>query len=243
MIIMEVLDRKKKLILEDANLYKSIIILATPVFLSNLLRSIHSFLDMYFIAPLGENAISSVQLTNPIIQIGIALAMGLLIAGVAIMSQAIGAKNTKAAKSAGGQLLTLCIIGGILLNIILYLIAPWLVGAVASDGTQETYDYALDYVRIRAFELIPTFTFFAFHATRQSSGDTVTPVIFNIISMVINIILTGYFVKSLGLGVAGAAVATVIGNTITMPFYLLMMFKDKKADISIDFKDMKLDAN
>ncbi|HHU55550.1 MAG TPA: MATE family efflux transporter [Acholeplasmataceae bacterium] len=236
----EVFDRKKNLILKEKNLYKSIVILALPVFFSNLLKSIHSFVDMYFISPLGDNAISSIQLTNPIIMISIALAMGFMIAGIAIMSQAIGAKNIDSAKKIGGQLLVLCIISGIILNIVIFLSAPLLVRMVAGSGEEQTVKYALDYVRMRSFELVPLFTFFAFHASRQASGDTVTPVIYNIIAIVINIFLTGYFVRGLNLEVAGAALATVIGNAIIVPFYLVMMFKDKKADVSLSLDDLKL---
>lgn len=236
----EVLDRKKKLILSEKNLYKSIIILAMPVFLSNLLKSIHSFVDMYFISPLGDNAISSIQLTNPVIMITISLAMGFMIAGVAIMSQAIGARNYEAAKKTGGQLLVLCIICGIILNIVLYFSAPLLVKMVAGSGEPETVKYALDYVRIRSFELVPTFAFFAFLATRQASGDTITPVIFNIIAMLLNIVLTGFFVRSLKMEVAGAAIATVIGNTVIVPVFLILMFKDKKADVYLMIHDLKL---
>lgn len=231
-------SNKSYLILEEKNLLKAIIILALPIFLSNLLKSIHSFVDLYFVAPLGDNAIAGIAITNPIIQISLSLAAGLMIAGVAIMSQALGAKKPEFARNVAGHVMTLCVITGIIFNVIVYFITPWLVTSVL-DATGETRELAIQYVQVRSFELVPLFTFFGFLASRQSSGDTRTPFVFNIISVGLNVVLTWYFVEKLNQGVKGAAIATLIANVIIMPFYLTMMFVDKK-DIYISFKDIKL---
>lgn len=231
------LDHKKDLILKNKNLYKSIIILALPIFLSNLLKSVHSFVDMYFVSPLGDDSIAAIVVTSPILAISQALATGFMIAGAAIMSQALGAKNVEKAKKTSGQLLSLCLICGVFFNILLYIITPWVVKAIGAEG--ETLRLAIDYVRIRSFEMIPLFAFFAFLASRQASGDTVTPVIFDVISIVLNIVLTWYFVDVLKQGISGAAIGTVIGVIAVMPIYMFMMFKDKNAEVYIKLKDVK----
>lgn len=235
---MKNMDYKKNLILKDKNLYKSIIILALPLFLSNLLKSVHSLVDMFFVSPLGDESIAAIVLTNPIISISYALAIGFMIAGAAIMSQAIGAKNIEKARKIAGQLLLLCLIAGVIFNVVVYVMAPWIVKSIGAEG--ETLKLAIDYVRIRSFEMIPQFAFFAFLASRQASGDTITPVIFDVISIVINIALTWYFVDVLEIGINGAAVGTVIGIASTMPLFIIMMFNDKKAEIHIKLKDVKL---
>lgn len=231
------LDSKKKLILKDPNLYKSIIILALPIFLSNLLKSVHSFVDMYFVSPLGDDSIAAIVVTSPILSISQALAMGFMIAGAAIMSQALGAKNITKARKTSGQLLSLCLMCGVFFNVVLYLITPWVVKAIGAEG--ETLRLAIDYVRIRSFEMIPLFAFFAFLASRQASGDNVTPVIFDIFSIILNIVLTWYFVDVLKQGIRGAAIGTVIGVFSVMPIYMFMMFKDKKAEVVIEPKDLR----
>lgn len=230
------LDSKKNLILKDPNLYKSIIILALPIFLSNLLKSVHSFVDMYFVSPLGDDSIAAIVVTSPILSISQALAMGFMIAGAAIMSQALGAKNITKARKTSGQLLSLCLMCGVFFNVVLYLITPWVVKAIGAEG--ETLRLAIDYVRIRSFEMIPLFAFFAFLASRQASGDNVTPVIFDIFSIILNIVLTWYFVDVLKQGIRGAAIGTVIGVFSVMPIYMFMMFKDKKAEVVIEPKDL-----
>lgn len=235
------LEYKKNLILQDKNLYKSIIILALPIFLSNLLKSIHSLVDMYFVSPLGDNSIAAIVITNPIISISYALAIGFMIAGAAIMSQAIGAKAIDKARKVAGQLFTLCLICGLFFNIVLYILTPWIVKAIGAEG--ETLRLAINYIRIRSFEMVPLFLFYAFLASRQASGDTVTPVILDIISIGLNIFLTWYFVFYLKQGINGAALGTVIGVYTTMPIFLFLLFKDKKAEVFISLKDIKFNYN
>lgn len=232
---------KSYLILEEKNLLKAIVILAIPMFLSNLLKSIHSFVDLYFVSPLGDSAIASIAVTNPIIQIALSLAGGFMVAGIAIMSQAIGAKKPEFARKIAGNVLILCIIAGVIFNVLIYFLTPWLVTDVLK-ASADTKDFAIQYVQVRSFELVPLFTFFAFLASRQSSGDTKTPFIFNIVSVGLNVVLTWYLVRVLDGGVRGAALATLIANAVIMPFYIIMMFKDKK-EVYITKEDIGLKSN
>lgn len=231
--------KKKKLILENKNIYLSILILAIPICLSNLLKSVHDIVDMYFVT--GDTAIAAISFPSSVIMLSQSLAIGFMVAGAALMSQALGAKNIEKAKRLSGQLLIVCIACGIVFNILLYLMIPTVLQWLGAKPDEELYKLALQYVRIRSFEMIPLFAFYAFQASRQASGDTVTPVIFNVISIILNIALTALFVKVYDMGVAGAGLATLIANILIMPPAILMLFFDKKADICIDFKDIKID--
>ena len=97
------------------------------------------------------------------------------------------------------------------------------------------YKYSVLYVKYRSFELTGLFIIYAFQATRQSSGDTVTPVILNVISVVLNMILTWIFIRFLNMDIRGAALATVIANMIILPacFYILT---NKKNQLSFGIK-------
>ena len=170
----------------------------------------------------------------------LAAAAGLMVAGIAIMSRAIGANKPEYARNVAGHVLTLSIFAGVIFNILVYVLTPWLVTDVL-NAEASTKQYAIDYVRVRSFEMIPLFTFYAFLASRQSSGDTKTPFIFNLISVGLNIILTWYFVDILGGGVKGAAIATLIANVAIMPVYLIMMFRENE-DIYVSVNDTKLSS-
>jgi putative MATE family efflux protein len=238
-------QRNKDIILNSPNLYKSIILLALPIFLSNLLKSLHSFIDMYFVSNLLDieaksSGINAINLSNSPINITISIAAGLMVAGSALIAQYLGAKMRGDAKKTAGMLLVLSLIFGIILNVGLFFLAP--VIAKWFDVSSLTETFMVQYLQIRSFEMVPLFLFFAFQASRQSSGDTVTPVLFNIASFIVNVVFTYIFMKFLRLGVAGSAYATLIAQGIILPFFLVMMFKDKKAEVYLDVRDLNFDT-
>ena len=105
-------QRNKEIILHSPNLYKSIILLALPIFLSNLLKSLHSFIDMFFVSNLLDVetkgfGINAINLSNSPINISISIAAGLMVAGSALIAQYLGAKMRDDAKKTAGMLLIL----------------------------------------------------------------------------------------------------------------------------------------
>jgi Na+-driven multidrug efflux pump len=215
---------KTTLILNSKKIMKSLLLLSLPIMASNILKSLHDIVDMYFVSNIEgtkeavEAQVSAITVTGPIIMICQALALGLMVAGSALMSQYIGAKNIAKAKKVSGHLLLLCITIGVLFNLLLYFLAPSILIAMGSEVGTELFTYSVYYVRYRSFELIGLFVLFSFQATRQSTGDTVTPVILNVVTVVLNIILTFVLIKLFGMDIRGAALATVIANMIIIPF-------------------------
>lgn len=232
---------KNYMILESKHIMRSILLLALPIMFSNILKSIHDIVDMYFVSNLKINPVeveamvSAITVTNPIIMIFQSLASGLMVAGAALMSQYIGAGRHEKARLTSAQLLSLCIFIGIAFNVILFFSTGPILSLMGAEGL--VYKYAKEYVTIRSFELTGLFAFFAFQATRQSMGDTLTPVILNVGSVLINIVLTGIMVGKFQL--AGAAYATVIGNMIIIPVCFIMMTKTKNEEMKLKFSDMK----
>jgi putative MATE family efflux protein len=241
-------QRKQGLILHNKNLYYSILILAMPIFLSNLMKAFNNLIDMYWVSNLVQggqaridSAISAVSIPGPIIDVTHAIAGGFMTAGAAIISQYLGAKQKENANKVAGQLLTLCIYSGLAMNILLYFTAPWLMKMMGAEGV--TWEFMVQYVRIRSFEMIPLFTFFAFQASRNASGDTFSPFILNIVMIAVNVVASWYFMKYkiFATEVMGAAWGTVLGNAIIMPIYIYMMFKGGKKFVSINMIDVKPD--
>jgi len=220
---MQAVANKQKLILESPNLYRSILILSLPIFLSNFMKAFNDFIDMYFVSNfVQENvseAIAAISVTGPVFSISQALAGGMMIAGAAMMSQFLGAKQRERANKVAGSLLRLCLLAGLLVNILLYLLAPMIMRWMGASGIQ--HQLMVTYVRVRSFEMIPLFAFFAFQASRQASGDTVSPFVLNLIMIFVNILTTWIFIYLFKMGVFGAALGTFIANAILMPIFLL----------------------
>lgn len=219
-------ETKQHLILKDKNIYKGLIILAFPLMINNLIKTLHDIVDMFFVtfidSVVSSQAVASIQLTFPVVFTFVSLGMGLSIAGTALISQSLGAGKMTTAKEYAATLVGVAITVGILLNIIAYFTAPLIMGAMGADGF--VLENSITYMRIRAFELPVLFAFFAYLGIRQASGDTVSPVLISASAIGLNIILSPLFILGLDLGVPGAALATVVAHGLIMPLALVRLF-------------------
>ncbi len=233
---MKTTRNKEHLILHDKNIVKGILLLALPVMLNNIIKAFHDVVDTFLVSKMdaAESAvsaqISAIGFVSPIMTICQALAIGMMTAGTALMSQYIGAKKEDRASKVSGQLLMLCGLVGIIFNVLLFFLAPSILKLMDAQGA--LYDYSLTYIRIRSFELTGLFIFYAYQATRQSQGDTLTPVIINGSSIILNIILTAIFIYGMGMDLSGAAIGTVIANMIIIPACIIHLMKSKSLRLS-----------
>lgn len=231
---------KTELLLYEQNLYKAFFILAIPVFGANLLKSFHDLVDTYFIGQMPNSvaAQAAISISWPLINILMAFNVGLTVAGVAVVSQLLGAGRKKDGKEYAALLLALSAALGVMINIIMFLLTPFVMRMMGAQG--EVFDCAVIYLRVRSFEMTFVFIFSAFQAIRQAQGDTVTPVLFSILSVAVNIVLTAVFIQVCGMGIMGAALATVIGQVLVTPLCLLRLFS-KKEELYLERNDFKAD--
>lgn len=231
---------KSWLLLHEPNLYKAFLILAAPVMGANLLKSFHDLVDTYFIGQM-ENSVAAqaaISISWPLINILISFSIGLTVAGIAIISQLLGAGRKEEGQKYGAILLCFSVCLGIIINALLFAISPSVMRLMGAEG--EVLSCAVTYLRIRSFEMIFVFIFSTFQAVRQSQGDTVTPVILSVVSVVVNIILTAFFIQICGMGIAGAALATVVGQIVITPVCLGILFS-KKQELHIGRRNFVFD--
>jgi putative MATE family efflux protein len=232
-------DSRRYLILKDKNIYKGLLILALPLMLNNLIRTIHDLVDMYFvkdIAGFETEAVNSIAVTFPVLFTFISLGMGLGIAGTSLISQFVGSNQREDAKNYATNLFVIALLIGVALNILAYFGSPIVMELMGNTGF--TLEKSSNYLKIRSFELSLLFMFYAFTAIKQADGDTATPVIYGVSMIIINIILTpililndieifGLSFNGFGYGVEGAAYATLIAQLIIAPFVLYQLFFSK----------------
>ena len=196
--------------------------------INNLIKTIHDIIDMYFVADIpnyGIESVNAISLTFPVVFTFISLGIGLSAAGTALISQLVGSNQLEDSRQYASNLVILALIVGVFLNIVSFFMAGPIMGWMGLTGYEFTE--SVKYLKIRSFELPVVFLFFAFTAVRQSTGDTVTPVIYGVVTMVANIILSPLLITVFNMGVSGAAYATLIANLIIMPFGLMQLFKSK----------------
>lgn len=236
-------EKKQHLILNDKNIFKGLLILSIPLMLNNLIKTLHDVIDMFFVSEIpgySTEAINSISLTFPVFFAYISLGIGLSAAGTALISQHLGSKQMEKAKRFAANLVIIALGLGIFLNIGAFFLAEPVMKLMGTQG--YVLENSVKYLRIRAFELPFVFIFFAFTAIRQSSGDTVTPVIYGVITIIINIILSPLLISTFGFGVSGAAIATLIANVCVVPFIVYQLFNAKQG-VTLDKSILHIDLN
>jgi len=241
------LDKKTDLILNKGPIWKGLLYLAFPVFLVNILKTLHDIVDGIFlgrfpgeyinqdgeIASIATGMQSAVSLTWPIFFVFISFGMGLSIAGNALVGQYVGKGDYVNAKKFANNTLFIALFLGVIFNIIAFIFAPQILSTVATND--RVYGYAITYLRIRSFELPVLFLMFAFQAIRRATGDTLTPVLVSAGALILNMILTPILVLELGMGIQGAAIATVTAQVVAVPAMIYYLVKPKTG-ISVHFR-------
>jgi len=231
---------RSQLLLHEPNLYKAFIILALPICGANFLRAFNDLVDTYFIGQSIDSvtAQAGISIAWPVLNILMSLQIGFAVAGVAVISQLLGSEQRERARENAGLLLVLALISGVMVNVVIYCFCPAILELMGAEG--GTLASAVDYLRIRSFEMIPLFVFGAFQATRQAQGDTTTPVYLSIITIIINVIFTALFVRVYNMGAFGAGLATMMGQTAVLPACLFFLFS-KKQHFHLERKHLKIE--
>ena len=198
---------------------------ALPAIIAQTASSLYNMVDSIFIGQgVGPLAISGLAVTFPLMNLS--TAFGTLVgAGAATMlSVLLGQKNYKAANKVLGNVVSLNIIIGLLfMAIALIFIDPILYFFGASENTLP---YAKEYISIILIGNVVTHLYFGLNAAMRSSGSPKKAMGLTIFTVLFNTILDPIFIFVFDMGIAGAAWATVIAQTVAM-FVVLHHFNDK----------------
>ena len=217
---------------------------ALPAIIAQTASSLYNMVDSIFIGQgVGPLAISGLAVTFPLMNLS--TAFGTLVgAGAATMlSVLLGQKNYKAANKVLGNVVSLnIIIGLIFMAVALIFIDPILYFFGASENTLP---YAKEYMKIILYGNILTHLYFGLNAAMRSSGSPKKAMGLTIFTVIFNTILDPIFIFVFDMGIAGAAWATVLAQTIAM-LVVLHHFSDRsrpfhfeKGIVSLDMRVAK----
>lgn len=186
--------------------------MSVPMMLSMLVQALYNIVDSIFVSRVSENALNAVSLAFPVQSLMIAVATGTGVGINALLSKSLGQKDFDRANR--------CAVNGIFLGLCSTVIFAVL-GAVLSrpffllqTDVPEIVEGGTAYITICTVVSFGLFTAITFERLLQSTGNTVYAMITQMVGAVINIIFDPIFIFGLGLGVAGAAWATVLGQIV-----------------------------
>jgi putative MATE family efflux protein len=195
--------------------------LAWPLVVGNLLQTAYNLADMFWVGRVSPEAVAAVSLMFPTAWLFVSVAMGITAAANAVVSQHVGAGEERAAENAVAQTAILTVAVAVGLAVVGFLVREPLVWLIGARG--EVYDLSLAYIEVILVTIPFTFLFFAFRSVLRAAGDTRTAMWLVAASAGVNILLDPFFVLGadplfgfdglfLGLGVQGAAIATLISR-------------------------------
>lgn len=226
----------------EGKLSRAILLLSIPAILEMVMESIFVIVDIFFVSKLGADAVATVGLTESLITIIYAIAIGLGTATTSIVSRRIGEKNPDAASVAAIQAILTGLAISLLIAIPGFIFASDLLGAMgASDQIVKNMS---GYTRIMLGGNVVIMMLFIINAIFRSSGDAAVAMKVLWIGNIINILLDPCLIFGLGpfpkMGVTGAAVATTIGRGTAVLFQFYLLFYGKKR-IQLSFKHFVID--
>jgi putative MATE family efflux protein len=209
----------------EGNLNRGIALLAIPTMLELVMESTFGVVDSFWVAKLGANAMAATGLTESVVVLVFAIAIGLAMAATATIARRIGEKDHDGASIAAVQAIVMGVGAGALLGIGGAVFAPKLLALM--HGTPEVVAVGTGFARIILGGNVVIILLFLINGIFRGAGDAATAMRTLWISNAINIVLDPLFIYGVGpfprLGVTGAAVATTIGRTIGVLYQFRML--------------------
>lgn len=231
------------------NTKKVLLKLSMPLIFSNIIATLYSLADGIWLARLSYTEFAATSFTWPLVFLFISITIGVSIAGTSIISQMIGAGNKKKSTQYANNLILLSSGMGIFFSIIGYSLAPTLIGLMGAKG--ELYRHSLTYFKVNTLGILVDSLYFAFQAILNAQGKTKQTTVMGLVSGFLNIVLDPFFIfatvpfiniPGLNMGVAGAAVATILAKIVALIIGFIQIKKDK-TNLEVDRRHLKFDWN
>ncbi|MEN6339425.1 MAG: MATE family efflux transporter, partial [Clostridiaceae bacterium] len=216
--------------------------MGVPLALSMLTQALYNIVDSIFVSFIDESALTAVTLSYPIFMLMISVAVGTGVGINSLISRRLGAKRFAEAELAASNGFFLMLLSSLVFVVFgLFFAKPFI---AAYTSTPETAAYGADYLSIVSTFCVGLFMQVFCERIMQSQGKNLYAMLMQLVGAVVNIILDPILIFGLlgfpKLGVAGAAIATVIGQMTSMVFSLLVIF-GKKNEVRLTFKGFKPD--
>jgi putative MATE family efflux protein len=228
--------------LTAAPIGKALIMLAVPMIIEMIMESIFAVVDVFWVAHLGAGAVAAVGLTESMMMILYAIAMGVSIGAMALVARRVGEKDLEGAGRTAAQGIVLGVAIAAVLGVAGALLAPQLMRTMGADDA--VIATGSGFTRVMLGCNASVFLLFLINAVFRGAGDAALAMRALWLGNILNIVLGPCFIFGVGpfpaLGVTGAAVATSIGRGTAVVYQLAMLARGR-SKIAIARKHFAID--
>lgn len=209
--------------MKEKNILQLVISMSLPMVISMAVNSLYNIVDSYFVAKISEEAMTALSLVYPVQNLITSIAVGFGIGMNARIAFCLGAGDERQADQAATTGMLLSFIHGVILMVVCTLGMPWFLSLYTDN--QEILNMGLEYAnRAFAFSIIIMLGI-SLEKIFQSVGRMKVSMISMMCGFIANIVLDPLMIFGIGpfpkMGMAGAAYATGIGQTITLLVYIM----------------------
>lgn len=207
---------------------KLLISMSVPMMISMVVQALYNIVDSMFVAQLNENALTAVSLAFPVQNLMIAVGSGTGVGVNALVSRSLGEKNTEYANKGANNGIWLALFSFLAFAVLCGVFGRLFFSVQTNDA--QIVEYGTAYVRIVGILSFGLFFQFIFERLLQATGKTIYTMVTQSLGAIINVILDPIMIFGLfgfpRMEVAGAALATVIGQIVAA--CLALWFNRKK---------------
>ena len=207
--------------------YKRILEFSIPMLLGNIAQQLYNTADSVIVGMyVGDNALAAVGSASPILNLLLALFVGISTGAGIVVSQNFGAKDREGLSKGIGNCIALTFVATIVIMIVGPLITRPMLNLL---GTPDSImEWCASYLNIYFFGIIGFFFYNMLSGILRGLGDSVSALGFLLLAAALNVLLDLWFVAGFGMGVPGVALATVIAQGISAVFCFIKLMKMKE---------------
>lgn len=207
--------------------------LILPLIMEQLLAILVGMLDTVMISGVGEAAVSGVSLVDNINILVINIFAALATGGAVVAGHALGQKNREQAGKSAWQMVLFLLYSSAAMTVILLALHKTILRAVFGQVEEAVMSSAVTYLIITGLSICPLALYNGCAALFRAMGDSRTTMYISLLMNLLNLVGNALLIFVFQMGVAGAAISTLIARTVSAVLIFKLMFDEKK---EISFK-------
>lgn len=213
--------------------------LAIPIMISMILTALYNIIDGIWVAGLGPTAIAGIGFVTPIFMVLNGASVGLGNGATSSIARFIGAKNHEMANESATHSLIIFLIASIILTVIFLIIQEPLLASYGASG--QTLNEGITYGTPLFLGLIAFMFSNGCSGILRGEGDMKRAMYVVIATVILNASLDPIFIYTMGLGSAGASLATIVSSAIAAAVMLYWILIKKDTYVNVSLKKYKFD--
>ena len=214
----------EKNLMTSGSIWKTILLFSLPLIFGNLLQQTYNTIDSMIVGNyVGSNALAAVGSSTHLINLLISFSQGIAVGCGVLVSQSMGGSNQKNMRLAVHTSLALAVAFGLLISIMGYIFAPWLLEKM--DTPAEVMGESIAYLRFFSFGLVFNIIYNMEAGILNAVGNSKRSLLYLGIASFTNVVLDFLLIKRFGMGVKGAAIATNISQALSALLALLFLIR------------------